>query len=47
MTANTASEPPTTNAAQRLRAAKAASGISSSAAIATGPLRVNTSGARL
>ena len=47
MTANTASEPPTTYAAQRRRAARPASGIMSSAAIATAPERVNTSGARL
>ena len=47
ITANTASEPPTTYAAQRLRAANPASGMSSSAAIATAPARVNTSGARL
>ena len=47
ITANTASEPPTTYAAQRRRAANPASGMSSSAAIATAPARVNTSGARL
>ena len=47
ITANTASEPPTTYAAQRLRAANPASGISKSAAIATAPARVNTSAARL
>ena len=45
--ANTASEPPTTYAAHRRRAAKPASGIMSSAAIATAPARVNTSAARL
>jgi hypothetical protein len=45
--AKTASEPPTTKAAHRLRAANAASGISSSAATATGPARLKTSGARL
>ena len=38
MKASTASDPPTTYAAQRRRAAKAASGNSRSAAIATGPL---------
>ena len=47
MTANTASDPPATYAAQRRLAAKPASGIMSSAAIATAPERVNTSGARL
>ena len=47
MTANTASEPPTTYAAHRRRAARHATGTSSSAAIATAPERVNTSAARL
>ena len=47
ITANTASEPPTTYAAHRLRAANPASGTSSSAPIATAPARVNTSAARL
>ena len=45
--ANTASEPPTTYAAHRRRAAKPASGTMSRAAIATAPERVNTSAARL
>ena len=39
------SEPPTTYAAHRLRDAKAASGIATSAATATAPLRPKTSGA--
>ncbi len=47
MTANTASDPPTTYAAQRRRAAKPAREIDSNAAIATAPLRVKTSAARL
>ena len=47
ITANTASAPPTTYAAQRRRAAKPATGMSSNAAIATAPARVKTSGARL
>ena len=43
MNVNTASDPPTANAAQRRRAANAASGMSRSAATATGPLLVKTS----
>ena len=43
--AKTASEPPTTYAAQRRREAKRVSGISSSAATATAPERPNTWGA--
>ena len=42
--ANTASVPPSTNAAQRRRQATAASGTSTSAAIATAPRRSITSG---
>ena len=44
--ASTASEPPSTNGAQRRRQASAASGNRISAATATAPLRANTSGAR-
>jgi hypothetical protein len=47
MTAKTASEPPTTNAAHRRRDASAASGSRRSAATGIAPRRVNTSAARL
>ena len=47
MTANTASEPPTTYAAQRRRAAKPASGISEQRGDRDRTARVNTSAARL